>query len=913
MDAIDADQTRAAEATLAQRTEENTSGSADKPTGAVASIERAHSAEATAYLLEGLNLRPLTSSRADALRAVRLLERAASLDPTATAPLYWCGVIHNKFGLHTKATDYFRQALKRDPLDPNSLIELGWIWLRTGEFQRARDIAATTPAPVNLAEVSADADSDDELLSWRWRRFKAAVYLEDKMPLAALDAYAMPPPAKAPPDMWWREFLHIARIAGAEAPAEALDRLEALYEQLPTTWPGTGPEHAGEDPGGRPHDSARQQYDDGFQQLVALMGNLAAAGADFERAQHYWDSVRPTAAAHHAVRRGLRAILDNKAAAAYDEGDLDTAISLWRDAVAAERGTSSVTRERESAPGNTRRSDVNQDGSVVRLTHALTVQGSRKWDAGEHDAAIELWEEVRRLAPDFIPAAYNLALALEHMQRWQEANDYWEAYIRLTGTDGPAKKDGTAPVGKSDVHGLLLRMAANAVRAGDRERARQLLQRADKAVPSRATSAAKSNSESDARSDEASSADGVTAGIDGPITDAVSAAKTMTYVGLLHTSVGNGRRALASFERALSLKPDLEEALQGVMHATALDNMEPLQALALIRSVSEQFPDGSRVIHYWRMQMLGLVKAAWERGNFEEAMRLCTELLLANAEDIDAWLWAGALHQKSGNGNGAQDCFSEAIRIDPDRPQTYIDLGAHMLAAGDRAAAETHFAQAVSGSPAPHIHVNIAELCAQIGEPDLAERHFRIALESVKEDAEPFLARAVCGLIQTGYEERVHTFLEQAYKQVPNNVYIRVLIALQHMKAEQWPDADSALRAAQQLATGPEETPLQDHIAFFRRMLILARTIGQIDEAALQDRVHTMLTRWLNLALAHGADTDEEPPLDSFDELLARVAPEEELQPLTPEPPAVAHRKLPVAAPVQFDLSLFLDAAPVMP
>lgn len=951
--ALDADRTEAAEAPAAQQTESGHAFARDQAsdrtpdrtpdrtrTGATASVQQAQTTEATAYLLEAMQLRPLTGSRADALKAVRLLERAAALDPGASKPLYLCGVIHHKFGLHAKATDYFEQALERNPRDPGSLIELGWVWLRTGEFERARTIAVTAPPPVN--EKMSASDTDDPSLFWRWRRFKAAVLLEEKLPLAALDAYPAPPPTHAPVDLWWREFLHIAQVAGAHSPAAALERLEAIYEQLPDTWERTAPsKHSVTGAVGDVADGAaaeaneRRQYDDGVQQLAALMGNLAVVAADFERAQHYWDSVRPTSAAYFTVQRGLRALLDNKALAAYEDGDLDTAVSLWREAVAAAREaaaggaagvaatsvaagggqTSAAAATDESrAPGarvrgrGAGRGSVGRSGGTgadtpaARLVHALTTQGIRHWEEGKHAAAIERWEEVRRLDPEFIPAAFNLAVAHEHVGRRHDANQYWEAYIRLAATSGRARDKGVP-----GMHSLLLRMAANAVHANDGERTRQLLQRADGLLPARSDQSG--NDALEASTDGRSASDGAdTLTFDPAIAaDPVAAANTMTYIGLLHTSVGDGRRALAAFERALSIKPDLEPALQGVMHAASLDDIDPLHSLALIRSVSEQFPDGSRVIHYWRSQMLSLVKTAWERGNYDEAMRLCTELLLSNGEDVDAWLWAGALHQKNGNDGGAQDCFAEAIRIDPERAQTHIDLGAHMLAAGDREAAEQNFTQAVTALPTPHTHVSIGELCAQIGVPDLAEHHFRTALESVKEDAEPFLARAVCGLIQTGYEDRVHTFLETAYKQVPNNVYIRILLALQHMRAEQWPDADAALRAAQQLATQPEDASLHEHIAFFRRMLILARTVGQVDEAALHDRVHTMLTRWLNIALAQDAGVNDEPTLESMEALLTQVAPQDELRPLAPEPLISSGLRLPVAVPVEFDLSMFVD------
>lgn len=102
---------------------------------------------AAVYVYQALELKPLEGNRRNALQAVRLLEKAAGIDPGQPAPEYWCGVIYRWFGLWEKALDCFRRALDIDPGHLPTRLELSWALLRLGELDQVRALLARGPSP----------------------------------------------------------------------------------------------------------------------------------------------------------------------------------------------------------------------------------------------------------------------------------------------------------------------------------------------------------------------------------------------------------------------------------------------------------------------------------------------------------------------------------------------------------------------------------------------------------------------------------------------------------------------------------------------------------------------------------------------------------------------------------------------
>ena len=455
------------------------------------------------------------------------------------------------------------------------------------------------------------------------------------------------------------------------------------------------------------------------------------------------------------------------------------------------------------------------------LVRALTERGARDWEAGRVDAAVAAWAEARQRGGQDPNLLRRLALGYEHLQLWSEANQCWEDYLR-------ALPDGEPEVPRGAV---LVAMAYNAARAGRPDEAEKLLGRAGRAIADRPD--------------------------------------LLTWAGLLYIALGNGQKAAAALTRVLELNPGDETAVQGLLHAAQLEDVNRFQLIVGLREAVARLPRDGWAFRYWREQALALGRRLWDTGAAEQAMELFASLLLADPGDIDAWIWAGTVHARKGNQAGAEDCFAEAIRLNPQRADTYLDLGARFLAAGDRERATAYFDQAVRAEPGPHTHVAIGELCAEIGVPDLAEHHFRASLAGGR-GVELLLVRAILGLVRTGYEDRVRPFLEEAYRQVPDSVQVRLLMAVQHIRHEEWVAADDALRQAEHLARERGAEALLAHAAYFRRCLILLRTIGHIDQEEFRERVKTLLAEWLE-ASSDGPQAPAWTEPEPVEAMLARL------------------------------------------
>ncbi|HEY8416882.1 MAG TPA: tetratricopeptide repeat protein [Limnochordales bacterium] len=746
-------------------------------------VPRAQRRLVAAYVQQALQLKPLDGNRRNAQQAVRLLEKAATIDPGQPAPLYWCGVIYRWFGLWEKALDYFRRALDVDPGHLASRLELGWALLRQGDLQQARELVANQPA-----------GSADGLTRWHWQRLTAATLLAEGRTLEAFTAYPGTPPEGPAAFQWMEEFLHLAEAAGSRDPAAVLRRLEAARD------------------------------------AVAALADAAEPAQDSPDPRRRWES----------LTKHLQAL------AAAERGELDTAIACWRQASAANS------------------QDARRNQYLIR---ALTQRGARDWKAGRLDEAIASWAEARQRGGQDPDLLRRLALGYEQLQLWLEANQCWEDYLRLYQDSEPPTPRGA----------VLLAMAANAARAGRRDEAQKLLGRAARSITDRPD--------------------------------------LLTWAGLLYMMLGNGQKAVAVLTKALELAPGNETAVQGLLHASRLDDVNRVEIITGLRDAIGNLSRDGWAYRYWREQALTLGRRLWESGAEDEAMELFASLLLADPGDIDAWVWAGTVHARRGNYNAAEDCFAEAIRLDPKRSRTYLDLGARFLAAGDRERAIANFEQAVRAAPGPHTHVLIGELCAEIGVPDLAEHHFRASLSGGR-GVEPLLVRAILGLVRAGYEDRVRPFLEEAYKQVPESIQVRLLLAVQHMRHEQWVAADDTLRQAEEMARQRPAQDLLAHAAYFRRALILLRTIGHIDQEQFRERVKTLLGEWLQ-ASSGGLQEPAGPAEEPVEALLARLPAPVSWEPAPGETSSLSDAFAPLAPAEAGDPGLFLRTVlppiPVLP
>lgn len=774
---------------------------------------------------QALALNPLSSGRRNALRAVRLLEQGAESEPDDPIYPYWCGVIYRTFGIWDKAVDYFRRALELEPDHGPSRLELAWAHMHARDFDAARAVlSGITSASRGAAAGSGGAPALDN--DWRLHRLHAILFLDEGRPLDAFDVYPSSPPEEVHVRQWWQEYLLVAEAAGEQAPATVLQRLEARRAELEMLL------GANERPG--PH--AEELH-----HLWAVMGRLAAAAGDTTKADEYRGLVPRSSDAYRLVRDVWLRMTDEKAHRALEQGDLETAVALWQEAL-----------------------EEDSDNAQRRgwLVYALCRLAADKWEHGDAEGAVALWDMARRFDVSSSELLHNLAIGYERLERWAEANRCREAYLKSFGETVYDQTDGDAQRAA-----LLVAMAENAWRAGQMQETRRLL--------------------------------------DAAASDTTNDVHLLTRAALLYAALGDAEKSLATAMAALALEPGFEPAINCILHVSHLPGFSNARTLNAMAQALHGLPSDNRYVRDWRRRTLAYGRRALEANAADEAMEAFASLLLADPGDIEAWLWAGAAHMKRGNRSGAEDCFTEAIRLDPSRAATYIDLGARFLAEGDRPRAEQYFEQAVQAAPDPTTHVTIGELCAHIGVPDLAEHHLRAALTG-EHDARPILVRAICGLLETGQEERVRPFLEEALNIAPDTVQLKILVAVQHLRHQEWVNADDCLREADRLARERDDRALLEHVAFFRHALILLRTIGQIDERAFQAQIRSLLDQWLAEAVDVELSEDE-LTLEPVEALLARLPSRADVEPLLPPMPSTAAEPNGEPSSTAVDLTLFFN------
>lgn len=582
--------------------------------------------------------------------------------------------------------------------------------------------------------------------------------------------------------------------------------------------------------------------------LWFLMGNLAADTGEEEKAQQYWQQISPASNLWPHAQANLTRLLDYRARRALAAGDLDEAIRLWEQAVG-------------DAPRNR---DVN-----AMLVGALIARGCTDWGAGRPEKALAAWNQAKDYNASVPAVWYNLALCHERLRNWVEANRCWAEFLKLQRTGSAPARNEREVLEEGDIY---TRMAFNATRASRPDEALRFLAEAETRV-----------------------------GRDG---------RSLMLAGLLHLKAGNALKGVSYLQAALQEDPSAEAAVKGLVHAARMPGVDSSRIAKLLHRLLNHLPRDSWAFRYVRDQLLDMGSRAWESGVLDEAMNCFASMLLADPDDVEAWLWAGTVHMRRGSEEGARDCFDEAVNRNPQRPETYIFIGARFLSAGDRAKAEEYFQRALQVNPDPSIRVMIGEACAEIGVPELAEAHFQAAI-SESENKQPPALRAISSLIQAGYQEKVTPFLVEAHRLAPDIVPVRLLLAAQHVRNREWRQTQEQLKAARELAQRTAGTPWLEHADFFEHCMILLRTVGEIDEENFNQRVQRVLTDWMR---EEGAweEPSEEVELDSLDHLINALTPDPEavnclLPPIDERESSVVARFQPAIEP---DLDLFHNVQP---
>jgi Flp pilus assembly protein TadD len=148
------------------------------------------------------------------------------------------------------------------------------------------------------------------------------------------------------------------------------------------------------------------------------------------------------------------------------------------------------------------------------------------------------------------------------------------------------------------------------------------------------------------------------------------------YLGRSYQQLRQHEKALAAFERAMSLSGGLPEVALG----TALSLVEvgrPEEALVLLRGQIERGPEDLRLA-YLEVRILGV------QGRLEEAARRASDTAARAPREADAVYQLGTVRMARHDLEGAERDFREALSLAPDHVAALSDLSVLLAVEGRR-------------------------------------------------------------------------------------------------------------------------------------------------------------------------------------------------------------------------------------
>jgi len=162
---------------------------------------------------------------------------------------------------------------------------------------------------------------------------------------------------------------------------------------------------------------------------------------------------------------------------------------------------------------------------------------------------------------------------------------------------------------------------------------------------------------------------------------------------LLLKGEGKDERAVAAFEKALEIDPNLASAawnLSDLLHAQKRD-LDRSDAL-LLTAFAHGLPDGSRLL-------VGRAIGYQRAGEGERSLRLMQQASAARPEEPEVWLFLGRYQVGAGQCQKAVPSFQKATVLSPGNAAAFASLGLAHLCAGDETGAATALRRSLAIDP----------------------------------------------------------------------------------------------------------------------------------------------------------------------------------------------------------------------
>ena len=170
-------------------------------------------------------------------------------------------------------------------------------------------------------------------------------------------------------------------------------------------------------------------------------------------------------------------------------------------------------------------------------------------------------------------------------------------------------------------------------------------------------------------------------------------AGSLNNEGLLLKQAGKQQEAIAAFDTALTVDPNLASALWNLSdllwaRGESIDKSDAL----LVRAFANGLPEG-------RKFLIGRAIGYQRNGQIDRSIALLNQAAAAKPDDPEVWLFRGRYRVERGDCAGAVDDFRRAARLTPGDPAVYASQGLAEMCAGDAAAARDSFQRSLRLDP----------------------------------------------------------------------------------------------------------------------------------------------------------------------------------------------------------------------
>lgn len=167
----------------------------------------------------------------------------------------------------------------------------------------------------------------------------------------------------------------------------------------------------------------------------------------------------------------------------------------------------------------------------------------------------------------------------------------------------------------------------------------------------------------------------------------------------------------------------------------------------------------------------------------------------------DARFNLGRLAEESGDAAAAEAHYRSELARDPDHPASLGNLGNLLQDAGRLAEAEACFRRRLAAQPGAAVHYQLGRLLDSQGLSREAEAHLRACLDEAPDDAEALqlLGRL---LEERGEAGKAEAMLRRALESAPGHAVAGNNLGLLLMAQRRWDEAERHLRAAHAAAPG---------------------------------------------------------------------------------------------------------------